>query len=63
MQATRRRADQPGPALDEPGSPSVLEGGVPGAGLVDIDVDHIDAAGRAGRDADVGVRLRAATRS
>ena len=57
VQATRRGADQPGPALDEPGPPGVLEGGEPGAGLVDVHVDHVHAAGRAGRDADVGVRV------
>ena len=57
VQPTRGGADQPGPALDEPGPACVLEGGEPGAGLVNIDVDHVDAAGRAGRDADVGVRL------
>ena len=57
VQSAGRGADQPGPSLDEPGPPSVLEGGEPGARLMDVDVDHVDSAGRAGRDADVGVRL------
>ena len=35
----------------------VLEGGISGIGRVDVHVDHVHAAGRPGRDADVGVGI------
>lgn len=56
VEAAGGSADQPRPPLDETGPSRTLEGTESGPSVMNVHVDHVDAASKTGRDTDVGVR-------